>query len=85
MDDTDCPELYDLRLRSGVVRLEEGVALLTGMYEGDWAVDRGRTGTASVGACMPVEGNGGAVGAMDSRFMRLASVGLTVRAPNPVA
>lgn len=63
---------------------EEGVTLFRGIREGDWAEDRGREGTRSVcigGVC----GRGGGCGIIERRFMRLASVGLIVRAPKPVA
>lgn len=83
-DDRDSPELYDLRLGSGVVLLEEGVTLFRGIAEGDWAHDRGRKGMGS--ACAGgVYGIGCAWGAVDIRFSRRASVGLMVRAPRPVA
>jgi hypothetical protein len=60
------------------------VTLFRGRLDGDWAQDRGRTGSMSclVGG---VYGNGGACGAVEIRFIRRASVGLIVRAPRPVA
>ena len=51
-DDSDNPELYDLRFGSGVVLLEDGVTLFLGRKEGDWFVvcvdERGRLGRGSV-------------------------------------
>jgi hypothetical protein len=79
-------ELYDLRLGSGVVLLDEGVTLLRGIIEGDCAADlepaKGGSGRDIGGG---VKGMGGALGIMDILFILRASVGLTVLAPRPVA
>lgn len=48
LDDSDKPELYDFRLGSGVVLVEEGVTLFRGIIEGEWALERGRRGKGSV-------------------------------------
>ena len=34
LEESDCPELYDLRFRSGVVREDEGVVLFRGRGPG---------------------------------------------------
>lgn len=94
-DDSDIPELYDFLFGSGVVRDEDGVTLLLrGIIDGDCADDRGRPAFNSFwvggvgGAPCGEFGIGGAFrlfGIIDMRFIRLASVGLIVRAPNPDA
>lgn len=83
LEESDSPELYDLRLGSGVVRFDEGVTLFRGGMEGDWAVDCGRGWGGSGCGVGGVYGIGG--GIVERRFSRLASVGLIVRAPNPEA
>jgi hypothetical protein len=72
-----------LRLMSGVVREDEGVDVFRGNMEGDREDARPAGGWSGWG----VEGWFGIGGAwkVDKRFARLASVGLTVRAPSPVA
>lgn len=83
VDATESPELYDFRLGSGVVRDEEGVEVFRGSIEGE----REDALTEVVGSdCwVGVLGMGGAPCIMDIRFILLASVGLTVLAPSPVA
>lgn len=77
------PELYDLRnAGSGVVPDDEGVALFLGIKEGDV-----ESGVLREEPDWPGTGGveGGINGIVDMRFARFASVGLMVRAPNPVA
>lgn len=84
LEDIDRLELYDFRFGSGVVLLDEGVALFRGIKDGDCAHDRGREdmGSAWVGG---VYGIGGTAVTTDALSIRRASVGLMVRAPSPVA
>ena len=79
VDEFEMPELYDLRLGSGVVREEDGVTLFRGITGGD--------GSVGVLACGVggVNGIGGGFGIIDILFNLRASVGLIVRAPRPVA
>ena len=79
VDEFETPELYDLRLGSGVVREEVGVSLFRGITGGD-GLDRGSAWGVG-GVC----GIGGGFGIMDILFNLRASVGLIVRAPKPVA
>lgn len=84
LDDIDKPELYDFRFGSGVVLVDEGVALFRGIKDGDCAHDCGREGMRSAwvgGVC----GIGGTGVTADILSIRRASVGLMVRAPSPVA
>lgn len=78
------PELYDFRFCSGVVREEVGVRLFVGIKDGD-----GGNGSAKliVSACGVggVKGSGGGLGITDILLSLRASVGLIVRAANPVA
>lgn len=79
VEEFEMPELYDLRLGSGVVLEEDGVSLFRGITGGD--------GSDGVSACGVggVYGIGGGFGIMDILFNLRASVGLIVRAPRPVA
>lgn len=79
VDEFETPELYDLRLGSGVVREEDGVSLFREITGGD--------GSDGGSACRGggVYGIGGGFGIMDILFNMRASVGLIVRAPRPVA
>ena len=77
------PLLYDLRLISGVVREDEGVEVFRGSIDGD-RDDARPTSTLSGWGVDGLFGTGGAW-KVDRRFARLASVGLTVLAPSPVA
>lgn len=79
VDEFETPELYDLRLGSGVVREEDGVSLFRGFTGGD--------GSDGGSACVVggVYGIGGGFGIMEILFNLRASVGLIVRAPRPVA
>lgn len=79
VDEFETPELYDLRLGSGVVREEDGVSLLRGITGGD-----GSDGGSACGVG-GVYGIGGGFGIIDILFNLRASVGLIVRAPRPVA
>ena len=79
VEEFETPELYDLRLGSGVVREEDGVSLFRRMTGGDGS---GGGSACGVGG---VYGIGGGFGIMDILFNRRASVGLIVRAPRPVA
>ena len=82
LDPAENAEVYNLRFISGVVRDEDGVGTFLGSIEGDR--DAARVGASGCGVG-GVFGIGGAVCIMDNRFARLASVGLTVLAPKPVA
>ena len=70
---------------SGVVRDEEGVDTFRGNIDGDLEevriFDKSTWGLGVGG----VLGMGGAFCRIDNRFALRASVGLTVRAPSPVA
>ena len=79
VDELETPELYDLRLGSGVVREEDGVSLFRKITGGDGS------GGGSVCGVGGVYGIGGGFGIMDILFNLRASVGLIVRAPRPVA
>lgn len=79
MEELEIPELYDLRLASGVVLEEVGVSIFRGITGGD-----GSDGVAACGVG-GVYGIGGGLGIMDNLFNLRASVGLIVRAPRPVA
>lgn len=79
VDEFETPELYDLRLGSGVVREEDGVSLFRGITGGD--ASHGGSACTMGG----VFGIGGGFGIMDILFNLRASVGLIVRAPRPVA
>lgn len=79
VDEFEMPELYDLRLGSGVVREEEGVSLFRGITGGDGSDGGSASGVGGV------YGIGGGLGIMDILFSLRASVGLIVRAPRPVA
>lgn len=85
LEEIENPELYDLRLGSGVVREDEGVTLLRGINGGDGAdgipADEGVSGWGVVG----VKGIGGGLAFIDILFILRASVGLIVLAANPVA
>ena len=78
-DEFEMPELYDLRLGSGVVREEDGVTLFREITGGE-----GSDGGSACGVG-GVYGIGGGFGIIDIRFKMRASVGLIVRAPRPVA
>ena len=79
VDELETPELYDLRLGSGVVREEDGVSVFRGIAGGD--ASHGGSACTMGG----VYGMGGGFGIMDILFILRASVGLIVRAPRPVA
>ena len=79
VDELEIPELYDLRLGSGVVREEDGGSLFRENTGGD-----GSGGSSACGGG-GVYGIGGGFGIMDILFNLRASVGLIVRAPRPVA
>lgn len=74
------PELYDFRLGSGVVREDEGVGIFLGSIDGEREEVR-----LEISGCGGVFGMGGAFCKTDNRFALLASVGLMVLAPSPVA
>lgn len=81
----EMPELYDLRVGSGVVPREDGVILFRGIIEGDGAngcpAEEGCSGCGLGG----VKGTEGRLGIIDILFNLRASVGLIVRAARPVA
>lgn len=84
MDVIEIPELYDLRLfMSGVVLEEDGVGTFLGNIDGD--LEDVLIILASGCGVGGVLGIGGALCKIERRFARLASVGLTVLAPRPVA
>ncbi len=64
---------------SGVVLEDDGVALFLGIIVGLAGADR--SDSTAVG----IAGGGGVFTIVDNRFSLLASVGLTVLAPNPDA
>jgi hypothetical protein len=74
----DSPELYDFLCGSGVVPEEEGVTLFLGIMDGLPGFDLEESRENGI------EGGVG-VWIAESLFSRLASVGLTVLAPNPEA
>ena len=80
-DEMDRPELYDLRCGSGVVPCDDGVTLLRGIMDGLPGLDRRQPVSSGADSA----GGGGGVFSMDSRFSRLASVGLMVLAARPEA
>ena len=84
LEDIDKPELYDFRFGSGVVLLDEGVALFRGIRDGDCEDECGREGMRSAWV-VGVYGIGGTGVNVDILSIRRASVGLMVRAPSPVA
>lgn len=85
MEEVVRPELYDFLFGSGVVRLDDGVTLFRGIIEGEGTAERGLI-VNPVSCCVgDPRGIGGGCGMRDILFIRLASVGLMVLAPNPVA
>jgi hypothetical protein len=72
-----------LRFGSGVVRNEDGVEVFRGIIDGDR--EDARTEALASICCVGVFGMGGGPCKVDIRFILLASVGLTVLAPSPVA
>ena len=81
-DDSDMPDVYDLRFCSGVSRADDGVMLLLYMTAGDWLKARSSKDWSPCGVGGPFGPLGG-LGFIDNRLSLRASVGLIVLAPRP--